>query len=274
MKRIFYIIGKRQRILYEVIPFIIVIILAKYAVHSFGLECITLNSIFSGIIGANVFLMGFLLNGVLSDYKESEKLPSELSSIMATMADEMEIITRSKKSPISIEAMKHLQGLAQSVNSWFHRKAESGEVHEKINGLNVHFMNFEALTQANFIARLKQEQNALRRLFTRICMIRDTSFISSGYFIASTTTILLIFGLVFSKIDPFSESFFFVSVVSYLLIYLIFLIKDLDNPFGYAEEVSSEDVSLKPLEDVISDISSRIERLSAHITPVAKKTGK
>lgn len=105
MKNIIDLISKRQRILYEVLPFIAVIILAKYLVRRFSLEFITLNSIFSGIIGANVFLMGFLLNGVLSDYKESEKLPGELSAMLATMADEMEIICRLKKSDIPLAAL-------------------------------------------------------------------------------------------------------------------------------------------------------------------------
>lgn len=262
MKKIIDLISKRQRILYEVLPFIIVIIFTKYMVHRFSLECISLNSIFSGIIGANVFLMGFLLNGVLSDYKESEKLPGELSAMLATMADEMEIICRSKKSDVPLAALKDLRILALSLRDWFFKKTEIDSVMRNITSLNGYFLGFEPLTQANFIARLKQEQNSLRKMMIRINTIRETSFISSGYFIASTTTILLVLGLIFARIEPFYESYFFVSVVSYLLIYLIFLIKDLDNPFGYSDDVSSEDVSLKPLDDLIGDINFRITELS------------
>ena len=52
-------------------------------------------------------------------------------------------------------------------------------------------------------------------------------------------------------------------VVSYLLLFLTFLIRDLDNPFGYYEHTSSEDVSLKPLEDALADLQARVanERL-------------
>jgi hypothetical protein len=35
------------------------------------------------------------------------------------------------------------------------------------------------------------------------------------------------------------------------MIYLSMLIRDLDNPFGYYERYSGEDVSLKPLEDTV-----------------------
>jgi hypothetical protein len=43
---------------------------------------------------------------------------------------------------------------------------------------------------------------------------------------------------------------FFISFVSFILVYMIYFIKDLDNPFGYSETDSLvEDVSLKPLLD-------------------------
>jgi hypothetical protein len=92
-------------------------------------------------------------------------------------------------------------------------------------------------------------------MIIRIHTIRETSFVSSGYLIATTTTVFLLVGLIISKIEPFYESLFFVGLLSYLMVFLILLIRDLDNPFGYSSESSSEDVSLKPLEDLISDSS-------------------
>ena len=63
--------------------------------------------------------------------------------------------------------------------------------------------------------------------------------------------------MAFVRIEPFYESLFFVFVVSYLLLFLLFLIRDLDNPFGYYEVESSEDVSLKPLDDALMDLAKR-----------------
>lgn len=114
---------------------------------------------------------------------------------------------------------------------------------------------------ANYITRLKQEQHNLRKIFIRTHTIRETNFISSGYLIASSTTILLLSGLVLAKIEPFYESLFFLGVVSYLMIFLIMLINDLDNPFGYYEADKSEDVSLKPLDDFICDIEAKLTEI-------------
>ncbi len=64
------------------------------------------------------------------------------------------------------------------------------------------------------------------------------------------------FGLIFSKIDPFYESLFFVGVISFLMIFLILLIHDLDNPFAYNEKYSAENVSLYPIRRVLSEIET------------------
>jgi hypothetical protein len=61
----------------------------KFMAHAFDLEFLTINNLFSGIIAANVFLMGFLLSGVLSDYKESEKIPGEIASNINNIYSEL-----------------------------------------------------------------------------------------------------------------------------------------------------------------------------------------
>ena len=55
-------------------------VLLKALVHQLGLDVLELSPLLSSLVAATVFLLGFLLNGVLSDYKESEKLPGELST--------------------------------------------------------------------------------------------------------------------------------------------------------------------------------------------------
>ncbi len=62
-------IPKKYQLVLKVILIIGVVIVLKLIAHWFGWEIISLNPLFSGIVAANVFLMGFLLTGVLTDYK-------------------------------------------------------------------------------------------------------------------------------------------------------------------------------------------------------------
>jgi len=72
----------------KVLPIVILVIILKLLAHQFGLEFISLNPLFTGIVTANIFLLGFLIAGVLSDYKESEKFPGDLASSIETIVDE------------------------------------------------------------------------------------------------------------------------------------------------------------------------------------------
>lgn len=240
----------RWRLAVRTVPYVAVVLIVKFAVHYFGYEFLTLNSLFTAIISANIFLIGFLISGVLVDYKESEKLPGELSSSLETMADEGLILHKNKHITEAKKYMLHLSELAVMLVAWFYKRERTEVLMGKLRSLNDSFLAFEGLTQANFIVRLKQEQHAIRKMITRIHTIRETSFLGTGYAIAEIITFILVVGLIVIKMDPFYESVFFISFVSFILIYMIYFIKDLDNPFGYNEvDNLVEEVSLKPILD-------------------------
>ncbi len=252
----------RWRVALKTIPLVVAIVAVKFLVHSLGYEFLTLNSLFTAIISANIFLIGFLISGTLVDYKESEKLPGDLSASLETMADEGLILYASKKSQEAKDYLLKLSQFSTLLLEWFHKKARTHVLMEKLLSFNDDFLAFEKQIQPNFIVRLKQEQNLLRKMIKRIHTIRETSFLGTGYAIAEIITFILVFGLIFIKMDPFYESVFFVSFVSFILIYMIYFIKDLDNPFGYSEsENLVEEVSLKPVLDSQKRIASYYEKL-------------
>jgi len=241
--------NNQYRLLIRVSAIVFAVLCAKLIVHFLGWEVISINPLFSGIVAANIFLMGFLLNGVLSDFKESERLPGELSACLENLVQKVSGIRIAKPEANIGTCLILLSQLSNDILSWFNKKHYSAKLIEHVNDLTPQFAMMEQWTQATLIARLKQEQSNLRRTLIRIHTIRETSFVSSVYLLADITTVLLCVGLILSKIEPFYESLFFVVVISYLMIFLLMLIRDLDNPFGYYERYSGADVSLKPLQD-------------------------
>jgi predicted membrane chloride channel (bestrophin family) len=242
-------ISKEHRLLMRAGMIVVTVIVTKLVAHYLSWEVLSINTLFSGIIGANVFLMGFLLSGVLADYKESERLPGELSACLENLAQEVSGIRMARPEAVVDPCLLLLARLSNDILDWFHKKHPTAELLEHLNELTPQFALIEQWTQATLLARLKQEQSNLRRTLIRIHTIRETSFIAAGYMLADVTTFLLCLGLILAKIEPFYESLFFVGVIAYLMIFLLMLIRDLDNPFGYYERHSGADVSLKPLED-------------------------
>jgi hypothetical protein len=228
-----------------------------------GWEVISVNPLFSGIVAADVFLMGFLLSGVWSDYKESEKLPGELASSLEALADEAVSIHGYKNGPKGSVFLTALSTLSFAIEQWFYKKEHTQQLMERVDRFNQLFVGLEDVIPPNFIVRLKQEQANLRRFLIRIHTIRETEFVSAGYLIAQTTTALLITGLILAKIEPFYEAVFFVGVISFLVTFMILLIEDLDNPFGYYERGSTQDVSLKPILDAVARLRDLAARASS-----------
>ena len=250
---------QKWHLTFKVFPVVLLILILKLLVHQSNLEFISLNPLFTGIVTANIFLLGFLIAGVLSDYKESEKLPGDLATSIETIIDECLIIYKNKKAKTALECLVHTLDVTNSIINWFHKKERTRVLMDKLSKFNDFFLAFESLTQANFIARLKQEQSAIRRMLIRIHTIRETSFVSSGYAIAEAIAIILAIGLIFVKIDPFYEALFFVGAITFLQIYMILLIKDLDNPFEYyGGDRGPDEISLKPLEDLKLRIEEKI----------------
>jgi hypothetical protein len=242
-------INSEYRLLLRVSAVVGVVVCAKLVVHFLGWEVISINPLFSGIVAANIFLMGFLLNGVLSDYKESERLPGELGACLENLAQEVAAVRMARSDAAVGPCLLVIAQLSEDILRWFHKQHRTTALMETLNELTPQFASMEQWTQATLVSRLKQEQGNLRRTLVRIHTIRETSFVSAGYLLADITTVLLCLGLILAKIEPFYESLFFVIVISYLMIFLLLLIRDLDNPFGYYERYSGADVSLKPLED-------------------------
>lgn len=246
----------KKNILLKTLPFVIGIVVIKYAIHMLGIEFVELNALFTSFIAANVFLLGFLMAGVLTDFKESEKLPGELSVSLESVADEAHMLYKTKKLKEAKECLEHVRSLIACLKKWFHKDERTRTVFGHLTELNAFFAAFEPHTQANFIVRLKQEQANIRRIVTRIDAIRDTSFISSGYRIAEVNSILLILGLIALKLDPFTNALYLAGAVSLLFLYMMFLIKDLDDPFGFHRKDSFENVSIKAIEDLEERIKS------------------
>lgn len=252
---------KKWHIFVKLIPILAGIFVLKLAFHKFGWEIISLNALFTSLIGASTFLIGFLISGVISDYKEGEKIPGDLSSSLEAIYDEAYILNKNKKTKLTQDFLNFLFEFARSINDWFYKKERTRMIMDHLHKMNDYFSEFEPLTQANFVMKMKQEQNNIRKMITRAHTIRETGFIRSAYAVVEALGFFLIVGLLVLKLEPFYESVFFSLVVSFLLLYMLLLIKDLDDPFEYHEygELGDE-VSLKPIHALIARLNEKNSR--------------
>jgi hypothetical protein len=233
----------------KIIPLVLIIAGLKFVAHQFLFEVMDLNALFTSLVAGTIFLIGFLSSGVLSDYKESEKIPTELTASLKTLLDDTLTIYKSKESQTALDFIEFQKKFVDGLLDWFYKTESTASILEKVSSMNVFFAKFDAEgIQAGYIIKMKNEQNSIRKMIMRIDTIRDTDFVGSAYAIVEIMGGLISIGLIIIKIEPFYVSQFFTVIVTFLIYYMVFLIKDLDNPFDYATNgESGTEISLQPV---------------------------
>jgi hypothetical protein len=232
-------------------PVMILVALLKFLSHKFGFEIMELNALFTSLVAGTIFLIGFLITGVISDYKESEKIPSELTVSLKSLLDDTYTIYKGKNSATAHQFLEFQKSFTNSLMDWFYRKERTKSMLAKISMMNDYFIELDKEgIQPAYIVKMKNEQNNIRKIILRIDTIRDTDFIGSAYAIVEAMGFLVALGLIVMKIEPFYLSLFLTLLVTFLISYMVFLIRDLDNPFDYSVKgESGTEISLKPLHD-------------------------
>ena len=80
---------QRLRLFLTVAGLVALLTAVKFLVNRVGLEFLTLNALFTSAIGGAIFIVGFLLASLLSDYKESERQPAELRVALEALHDDI-----------------------------------------------------------------------------------------------------------------------------------------------------------------------------------------
>jgi len=244
-------IWQKWSVAFKIMPIMILVAILKFLSHRFGFEIMELNALFTSLVAGTIFLIGFLITGVLSDYKESEKIPSDLASSLKSLFDDTYTIHKTRNSVSAQCFLEFQKSFVYSLLNWFYKKERSKSILAKISSMNDFLIDMDKEgVPPPYIAKMKNEQGSIRKMIMRIDTIRGTSFISSAYAIVEAMGFLVAVGLIVMKIEPFYTSLFFTLLVTFLIAYMVFLIKDLDNPFDYSDKgESGTEISLKPLRD-------------------------
>lgn len=233
----------------------ICLVIFKYYLHKLNLELIEQTSLHNGVISGVVFVIGFILSATIADYKESEKIPAEFASTIQDMYDDAEAIHASYSKFNLSKLRKSLIEIAKMFRSGTRKKrvvvrTAIGDLHE------IFFEMEKAGVPPNFIVKLKQQQALLLKSLYRINYIQKIQFIPSAYFFARTMIIIVITMLLLTNIDPFYGGLVILGAITFILIYMILLIKKISVPFQDRGE-TTDDVSLFLIREATDYLQSK-----------------
>lgn len=232
---------------------------AKLSLRQMGWEPLAPNPLVTALVASTVFLLGFLLSGVLADYKESERLPGEMAIALSCLAWELHSAGLCEPERDCRLALQALAALGRDTLGWVEGQPNRVHLQLSLERLYAELAVVARWNPAPLQARLLHELANLQRNLVRVATIRQTRFLGSVYAMASLAALLLVIGLLLSHDRNLGEALFFLAVLTTLLSMLLLLIADLDNPFAHRQPDSLENVALSPLEDMVD----QLQRLAA-----------
>lgn len=225
----------RWRLLLETLPWVggllVVTWLRDDVLH---IEPLVQFSEVGAILTGAALIVGLMLAGVISDFKESERLPANLAATLETMGDALQAAHAGGKAGDLGDLLRDYDAISSRVEHWFLGENDSDDCYHAIEEITFVTARLEQSgAAAGYLARLLAEQNSLRQTVARIDTIRSTSFIQSGYALLDlfVGTVLLL--LVTAGFSSQVLQYLVVGLLGLIYLYLALLVRDLDNPFDY-----------------------------------------
>jgi hypothetical protein len=220
-------------------------------------DVLSVTNLITAFIGGAIFTIAIIFAGTLTDYKESEKIPSEIATSIRSFYSDLDLI-RVQDQTLIFRMKENTAALMRCITKNFRNNAwNMNEMDSAIDALNADVSRLVDMSvPPNYVIKLKTELTNIDRISHRIKTIAETSFIPAAYAISELAAAGVIILLFFVKLDPFYEGLVLFFVLSMLLIALLLLIKDMDNPFEVGKKTYA-DIDLFLLWDLERNLNEK-----------------
>jgi hypothetical protein len=241
---------KKWGLAFKVLSIVSVLIILKIAIDFFDLNVAAKSGewprAISALVGGVVFTITIIFAGVLTDYKESEKIPGELAASIKALYKDSRIIHLEDIKPTE-DLRSHIRELLHTINENFRSNVwELGAINAAMDAINEDISRLaEKGIAPQFVVKLRTELINIDRISNRIKTITETTFILAAYGLAELAVGAVLVLLLLIKIEPYYAGPAIIGATSTLLIGILMLIKDMDNPFEVGKNTYADvDLSL------------------------------
>ena len=234
----------RWRVAGQTALIVLGIVVAKLLITAWSLEFITLSPLFTSVLAGGVFVLGLIVAGTLADFKEAERVPSEMTAALTNIHDDCAAF---KEQFPDLDLVRLEDTQARIVDAFRHDLGDPDTFRalEAIDDLNATFLEMDKVgVPATYTSRLRNEQGALRRSVLRVYHVQRTEFLPSAYLLIQSIVALIISVLAFTETEgPQYQAVIILGFISFFFISLLRLLRIMDRPF-HVEEHTQDDVSL------------------------------
>lgn len=251
----------KWRLFLTTLPFVVGALIVKLALERFfAFQGLLEFSDMSLVLTGGTFLIGFMLAGTLADYKEAEKLPAEIACELETIEEAFAQASIGRPGLDLKAQRKAVLAAGTSLWDWFHKRQTAPEMFAALERLAAHSLELEQHGAGPHASRALRQLHNLRRYTTRVGVISRTGFVSAGYALLEVLTVAILGMTVVARFKNTLTEIVLVPFVALIFVYMLRLIRDLDDPFDYAVDGRSGavEVELFPLKEYLDRLESRV----------------
>jgi len=237
-------------ILRKALPFVLLVLALRFTLQTFFDLHVNLKfSDIGAILTATSLIVALMLSGVLADYKESERIPSNLGRALTNLEGlawrGLDLVGQDGQ-----WARLRVLAIAEAIHGWLTQTLDAEDMWKaQRDGSNIILDVEKAGAPAHYAKRMLEINSELGANLSRVQVIRDTSYIQPGYALMEMLIgVVMILMAVVQFPAPYIE-WPIAGALTLLYMFLLFLIKDVDDPFEYdadGKNMSAADVDLTP----------------------------
>jgi hypothetical protein len=252
------------------LPMVAVVLAVKLLMDLTGFEGLIDFADVGVVLTSGVFLMGFLLAGTMADYKEAERLPAEISSTLETV-EEIFVLATTNRPALSLpELRRAVLALTDAIRDWLYKRLTTPQVFAALTELNAVIRKLECGGAGPYASRAVPQLLMLRRSVARVDVIARTGFLPAGYALLEVLVAMIICVVLIARFKGIMAELLLVPIVCLINLYMLRLIRDIDNPFDYSpdgKDSGAAEVSLFPIHEYRERLAARLDEIPEAVMP-------
>ena len=238
---------KKWGIMIKAVVIMLLLLIPRTIIDILGYDTVPINPVVGAFISGAIFTIAIIFTGTFTDFKESEKVGGDLAASLKALYNDSRVLPLTDEAPARV-FRAHVRDLHRTMNRCFKENCWNlPDINREMDKIN---NDIRTLAYANvappLIAKLRNELGVIDKMTNRIEVIIRTDFIPAAYALAEIATASVILLMLFVKIDPLLEATIIFAVICSMLIGLLLLIRDMDNPFEIGDHTYA-DVDLETL---------------------------
>jgi hypothetical protein len=244
------------RIAGEAAVVVVVLVAVRAVLWALGATGMSSTVLSAGLITGGVFVLGLVVAGTLSDYRDAERAPTDIAAGLYAILRDCEALNAIWGAPDLTVLRRRLVAVVTT----FRADIDAGHsrtCQAAVEELSESFAELNSTDIGdNPVTRLRAEQAGLRKSLLRVYHLQREEFIPSARVMIMTIIGMILILIMLTDFGGLPESLVAVGFLSFFFLALLRMLAVISTPFKVGVERTDDDVSLFQLSEFVVQVQA------------------